>query len=213
MSLEFKAFFLYLLALNIFQTPKIRCNINQKVKRNIDDNFGVLLKLYKMNPLRHSKVFNMFSNNILWQNRADSKGIDAMHFDEDESIKEKQMRDELTLKQIQDVIHASPSHRRKIARPEFLVDSTVAEKFSSELSLKNLAKSNLFKPKPDAFRVQDIFGHIIESKEFKDGIPDADRIVNYRIPVTVSHTTDFINLENKDAFAVERTDESVVVMR
>ncbi|XP_031763953.2 uncharacterized protein LOC116412812 [Galleria mellonella] len=114
-SLTTELTLLAMVSCNIIITPKHRN------KRSYADNFNVLLNLYKMNPLKRSNIFKTFSNNMLLTNRAANA---TLHFDSNESIREKQMRVDRNLKHIEDIIHVEKSRRPEINQPDYIADTS-----------------------------------------------------------------------------------------
>lgn len=191
----------------ILQISIIICSIelNQRPKRNVDDNFSVLINLYKMNPLRQSKVFKMFSNKILLPNAGD---VPALHLNANESGREKRMRASKNLKHIEDAIHESRRVARKgPGRLQFEVENTSAEQFTethySFAKLKEYEQSEM-----DA-SFNNIFDHINESNERTDQIPTTSAL-----PESVSLLADiFVSMENGISNKTNSLNEEVVVMK
>ncbi|KAJ0170863.1 hypothetical protein K1T71_013635 [Dendrolimus kikuchii] len=93
------------------------------------DNFNVLLNLYKMNPLRQSKIYNALFNNIL-SPRPDT--VDrSLNFNLNESTKEKEVKTVLHLKQIEKAIHTPKGHTKEIKPPDYDVRNVEVEKFNN----------------------------------------------------------------------------------
>ncbi|RVE43873.1 hypothetical protein evm_011489 [Chilo suppressalis] len=107
-------------------------NTNQAMKSVIENKFEVLLNLYKINPLRQSKIYKQFSNRMLLPNRVDNP-TDVLHFDSNESTRERKARTKVNLKQIEEAIHMTqPRHKFKIGPPSYTVHDVVPEKFNGE---------------------------------------------------------------------------------
>ncbi|XP_026323116.1 uncharacterized protein LOC113232561 [Hyposmocoma kahamanoa] len=79
--------------------------IRERPKRNLDENFNILLNLYKVKPMKYSNVFKTFSDSMLLPNRSDRN---VLTFNSKEYIyTDKSENNNTALKYLEEQIHVS----------------------------------------------------------------------------------------------------------
>lgn len=132
------------------------------------DVFNLLLGLYKLNPLRSSKVYKSFSEHVL-SGHYEKKNHDVMHFDSNESAKR---RVKIDLNEIEKVIHGKSNRSNKaIRKPEYSVDSVDIENFTVNIVMNNRINERFNLNHDDNIDIySSIFG-LMNSNEIEDEIP------------------------------------------
>ncbi|CAH2097069.1 unnamed protein product [Euphydryas editha] len=106
---------------------------NNKRKRSNTENFDVLLSIYKMNPLKHSNVYKMFSNRVLLP-RPDVHNAD-LNYNSNESTKkanDTNVKMETTEKTFQTAIYRPLYVDNKMEKfdPEYFIKTIISESYN-----------------------------------------------------------------------------------
>ncbi|XP_022827722.1 uncharacterized protein LOC111357322 [Spodoptera litura] len=149
--------------------------------------FNVLLGLYKVNPLKSSKVYKAFSEDMLL-GRGDKTHI-VLNFESDEYAKE-QMK--TNLHEIEKIIHKkSEKPRNHLEKPEYDINDVSTENFKVDIVLndKILAKEQLKKSYQDKEEFGSLFGHIGSNEIFDNALPVTKLLPMNRIKFQSRHVS------------------------
>lgn len=131
--------------------------------------FNLLLGLYKVNPLKSSKVYKAFSDDVLL-GRGDKTHV-VLNFESDEYAKE-QMK--TNLHEIEKIIHKKSDDKPKsrFEKPEYDINDLSTENFKVDIVLneKVLAKEQLKKSYQDKEEYGTFFGHIGSNEIYDNGL-------------------------------------------
>ncbi|XP_028043463.1 uncharacterized protein LOC114252961 [Bombyx mandarina] len=129
-----------------------------RVKRTNAENFNALLNLYKINPLKKSKIFRTYADQILLSNKQDTQS-GVLNIDSNESTRMKQAKTDLHMKEIDEYIHVTNFTKTAIANPDFDVQDVAAEKFNLNFDGNQIIEvKNEVKAKENS--LDNILGHL-----------------------------------------------------